>query len=432
VNQYRTQHFEADHLNAVRERHKLSIAQIDQAIQAYLRVEQAAMLAADSVVVSEADIQDFVRQTSEKVKVRMVLIDSTQLVDAAYTPTDDELKAQFDKYKDQPAGGPSEYGYQLPEATQIEYIEINADELAKSQSVTEDDAYAYWTAHKNEFTRPTSQPATSSAPATRPEPPKAYDTFYEAKGKVREKLAHDKATKVATRLAEELIRQVGQPWVSQPTTQPGGYRQPPASEMASDVYAKLIAGPPSKYGAALRIGRTGLVDAEKLMADPKIGRASAFASTPQRVMFSETAFMVAGLKADRAAEPRHARLFRNVYETCAEPGDGFAGNVYVFRNLAVRPAQPPASFSEVRDKLVTDLRNIRAYGEAGRVARDLTAKAGHVGPEARVPGRRGPGRQAQERIRRAGGVLPASGCFNYGGMPRLMDGFVPAVGRDPS
>ncbi|MBI4579823.1 MAG: hypothetical protein HY718_08980 [Planctomycetes bacterium] len=430
VDDYKAKNLPAEYLNTVRERHKLSIAQLDQAIQAYLRVEQAAMLAADSVVVSEADIQDFIRQSGEKIKVAMVLVDPAKLSDDTHTPTDEELQAQFEQYKDKPARGPGNYGYQLPEATQVEYIEINADDLAQSQTVSEDDAYTYWTAHKNEFTRPVTQPATSTAPATRPETPKAYDTFWEAKAKVKEKLAHDKATRAATRLAEELIRQLAKPWANQPTTQPGHFRQPPASEMAADVYDKVIAGLAGKYGTALRLGRTELLDAGKLMADPRIGRATAFADTPQRVMFSQAAFMVAGLSADPAADPRHARLFRNVFETCGEPLRDWDGNVYIFQNLAVRPAQAPASFSEARETLVADLRSIRAYGEAERIARDLAAKAAGSGLKPAFQGDAALAAKLENALLEPEPFPRKQLSGSYYGMPTLRDASIQSVGPD--
>ena len=428
VNQYKA-NVPADQLTAIRDRRKLSVAQMDEAIHAYLRVEEAAVQAADAVAVSEADIQDFIRQTSEKVKATMVTIDPSKLVDVTYQPAAEQIAAQFDKYKDRPAGGPGSYGYQLPEATQVEYIEIVADELAKKQMMTDDDeAFLYWKDHKTEFKRPATQPVTS-APATRPEAPKPYDTFTDAKADVKKKLAHDKAVRAATHLAEELIRQLNKPWEAAATTQPGGYRQPPASEMAGDVYEKLVAGLKSKHGEAINYGRTPLGEESALTVTP-IGRAWAFGDSPQRVMFGEAAFMVNGLSTPKDDKSLQARLFRNVYETAAEPLTDSKGNVYVFRNLAVRPVQAPAAVDEVREKVVADLRQIRAYEEAGRIAQELTEKARQSDLKTAFEA------DATLKAKMEGALaqpepFSRQRMFNMGGMPRLYDGFVPGVGRDP-
>jgi hypothetical protein len=425
VNQFKA-NIPAKHLEGIRDAQKLSLAQMDLAIQAYLRIEEAALQASESVAVSEADIQDFVRQTSEKVKIRLVTIDPAKLVDTNYQPPAEQIQAQFDKYKDKAAGGPGEYGYQLDEATQVEYIQVKADELAKSQTVTDDEAYAYWQDHKAEFKQPATQPA-ATAPATRPEAPKPYDTFFGARADVKKKLAHNKGAKAASRLAEELKNQLAKPWADAPTSQPGGYRQPPASEMAADVYEKLIANFKAKYATALAYGKTPLGDAEQLMVSP-LGRSMALADSPNRVPFSQAAFMVNGAKARKEEAPEQARLFRNLFETCAEPVTDSQGNVFVFRNIALRPAQAPASVDEVRDKVITDLRHIQAYEQAEKLAKSLAENARKSGLKAAFDA--DPFSAKAKEAFTEPAAFARKQMFNMGGMPRLWEGSVPGAGRD--
>jgi hypothetical protein len=97
------------------------------------------------------------------------------------------------------------------------------------------------------------------------------------------------------------------------------------------------------------------------------------------VPFVDAAFMVCGLEADREADPDHARLFRNVYETCSEPLVDRLGNAYVFRNVAAVARQAPPSWQDVGERLAADVRKVRAHAEAGRRAKALADLAAKVG-----------------------------------------------------
>lgn len=420
----------ADAINALRERSKVSIQDIDEALRTYLRVEEAALQALSAVTVSEADIRDFIRNISEKIKVNVVTVDPQKLIDADYQPSEEALIEQFEAYKNQQKGGAGQYGYQLPQATQVEYIEIDVDELAKGQNVTEDEAWNYWNSHQSEFRRPTTQPATSTAPAEEPQP---YDTFYEAQDDVRAKLQRDKAVHAASRLANDLIRQLSRPWAEQPTTQPGDYKQPPDSALADDLYENLIAGYQERYPGVLKYGRTQLAPANELATGSTLSQARAFGGTNQPVSFREVAFMVAGLSADQDGNSSRARLFRNVYETAGEPLSVPDGNVYVIRNLEVRPAQPPESFEDVREQLVKDLREIRAGELAEQMAKDLAERAKVTGlkvafqSDADLATKLGNNALAEPEPFARQMFIPGRG----GGMAQVYGGWIPGVGYDP-
>jgi hypothetical protein len=407
---------------------------MDQAIQDYLRIEEAAIQASSAVAVSEAEVREFIRDTTEAVKVSMVLVDPQKLIDKNYQPTEAEVKGQFEKYKDKAAGygqGDDAFGYQMPQATQVEFIEVNADALAKRQVLTDDEAYSYWLDHKAEFKPPATQPATSSAPATRPEQPKPYETFAQARADVRQKLLHEKAVREGTRLAADLIRQLSATWADQPATQPSGYRQPPASALDPALYEKLVAGLQGKYGAAVRYGRTILGDANEIGMNPQIGRARAYPDSNNSVYFRELAFMVAGLTKDQEADQAAQRLSRNVYETCGEPLKDYSGNVYIFRNIAVRPAQAPASVDQVRDKVVSDLRLIKARAEAERVARDLAERARKSGLKTAFQSDAELARKLESSALQQPDAFPRKRAMNMGRGIQMRDGYVPGVGFNP-
>lgn len=365
-------------LAVIQERQRLSVDQIDQTIRAYLCVVETALRAANAVTISEADIQDQVRQSSEKVKADIVVVDPSKLVNTTYQPTPEELKAQFDKYKDKPAGlAAADYGYLMPEVTQIEYIEVNVNEVIKSQAVADDEAFAYWMARKDEFKQPTSKPATTApAAATQPASPKPFETFYEARADVLKKIKHEKAARIAQRLAEEIAKKVSKTQTNPSQTQP-------ADEATLSLFKNTIAGMKNnKYSAALSTGRTSLATEEEMAGQPKIGQANAFADSSSPMPFSQLAFMATGLKAEQNKNENEARLFRGLLETCLETVADSAGNVYVFRNSSIRPAKAPETYEQVKAKLIEDVRYVRATAEAERQAKALAEQASKSGLKA--------------------------------------------------
>ena len=407
-------------LRAIRNQHRSSIAEIDTTIQSYLRVVQAAQRAAMAVVVSEADLQEWIRQTGEKVKVNLVVIDPTRLEDANYQPTDAEIQAQFDKYKNTPKGTTvNEFGYQLPDATQVEYIMIDVDAIAKLQEISDDTAFSYWEAHKNEFTQPMTQP--ESVAVTQPAPPKPYETFSAAHADVVKKLQREQALGIAERIGEDMIKQLNKPWTHVETTQPWDYKEAPASEQDAELYEKLIASRHDKYAAALRYQRTGIVSQQELKDVPFIGGASVFAGLPSQMPMSELAFKVAGLvpkEEKKDATESIGQLYRSLYQTCPEPVKDPEGNVYVFRNVAIRPAQAPTEIdAPLRERLIRDVRYAHAAEQAAKEAQALAEQARHLGLKTAFDGS-----EVAKKLEPTAWMTPESFPRGYG--------FIPGIGRD--
>ena len=368
-------------LASIRFQHSLATKQVDEAIRSFVRVLESVSQTGEGVKISEADIQDFVRQTREKARVDLVFLDSSKFVDKTYKPTEQEMKELFVRGKDRDPvdGSMTEFGYRLPERVQVEYIQVNAAELAnRLPNPTDDDAFSYWSDHKSEFLKPSTQPA--SGPATsQPEERQPYGTFTEARSQVLEMLKAYRAREESLRLARDMIARLGRAWSDAPTTQPGGYKQPPESEKNAQTYPDLVKLMQGRYPGVLKYARTALTDAMGLMVNLEIGWSMAFANTSRPVSFGRVAFMVCGLEANREANPDHARLFRNVYETCSEPLVDRQNNAYVFRNVAAAPRQAPSSWQEVGKQLVEDVWKMRAHAEAGRQTKALADRAAKAG-----------------------------------------------------
>lgn len=375
-------------LASIRDRSNFSLDTLDEALRSYVRVNEMVESAIEAIKPSEADIQDAIRDSQEKVTVAVVTLDATKFEDSTWQATEEELQKQFDEGKDKDPSpssmGERVFGYREPEKAQIEYIRVDVNALARRQKISDEAAWEYWDAHKDEFLRPVSRPA--SAPASSQPEPKPYDTFTEAKPKVIEQMAERAAQAEAQRLANEMISTLAKPWVGAPTTQPDNYAIPPAGQESDQVYPNLIASLEPRYPGVFKYGRTLLQDQKELAANNPDIRSAYFRGSGQYgfVSVAQAAFMVAGLEAKKDAIPDQTRLFRNVYQTCAEPfvDMGAKGSIVIFRTVATRAKQPAQSMDSVRDKLIADLRKIRAGKEAERLAKELAEKAGAIGLKA--------------------------------------------------
>lgn len=364
-------------IDGLRKRYKVSNADIDHALAAFARVQYAFIADLEAALkISEADIQEYVRQTTEKAQVKMVVLDGAQFVDAAYEPTEEEYRQQFEKYKDKDEGrGEDRFGYRKPEQVQIEYIQVKVAELAKHQDFDDEEAFRYWKENKQKFTRP---PATqpSTAPAVE------YDNYTEARPAVRKELAMIKARREALRIGTEIARALNSSWATQPATQPG-YKEPPADALDLQRYPKIVDAFRAKARDALAYQRSQMVDRNGLRALGPVANAAALQGTPEMITVSQAAFLVQGLEASPTdpAYERQARWFHNLYETLSEPFVDHEGNAYVFRTLAAQPKRPPASLEEVKDKVRADLRARRGAEEAKKQAEQLLELAKQVGIE---------------------------------------------------
>ncbi|MHC4445018.1 MAG: hypothetical protein ACYTF1_11270 [Planctomycetota bacterium] len=415
------------YLDAVRQNRKLSLEEIDRCIESYLRINEMAISAASAVKASDADINNFIRDIYEKVRVNIISLKAKEFVDDSYEPAEEEIKEQFEQYKNvasQPANT-LEFGYQVPEKTQIEYIKVKVDALKGRQDISNDDAFKYWQEHKTEFLKPTTQPTTQP----QRDPPQPYTTFTEARPDVLKKLGEEKAKAEAQHIARELISQLKRPWAESPSTGPYDYREPPESETADDIYPKLITRVESKYSGILEYSRSKSGDAGVIQQIKGLGNAMVLPGTEQRVPFGVAAFMAGGLEANPKDDPQHTRFYRNLHETCAEPAtDRSTGDTYVFRNVSVEPKRPPTSHEIVRERIVKDIRLQRAYEEAGKQANILAEQAGRMGLQKALDGNPELKKKLDKQAFKELQPFSRKQLMRWGQRPQLIDGYIPSLG----
>ncbi|GMV97942.1 MAG: hypothetical protein HRF43_05235 [Phycisphaerae bacterium] len=420
---------DASRIETARSKLKASLEEIDHAIESFLRVQYSWYADMRSAMVSEADIADFIRQTGEKARVKLVVLEPGRFVDSAYEPTPQELQEQFDKYKDKDrpefAGG-ADFGYRWPAEVQVEYLAVHVEPLAEKQQISEDDAYRYWKEHQREFLAPATAPATTQ-PA-RPPVRLPYTEYTPARAEVFKKLRTERARREALSIATEIAKTLNRPWLNQPATQPGGYRQPPDGAIDPQLYPRTRDEFRARHGDVITFERTqfhSLADFEVLRQP---ANATALRGTPQQIQLKEAAFLVQGLEADRASRPQHTNFFHNLFETVAEPFVDDEGNAYVFRTIAIRPAHPPASLEEVRATVVADVRRLKAAETAKQKAADLVETARKTGLDAAVE----QDAVLKEKLGpQAVATPPPFARKQSFGMGRMFPSFVGPVGSDP-
>ncbi len=410
---------------------------INEAIRSYLMVQRQAVTACKAPPVSEADVRDFVRQTSEKADVAvatLVATENSKFFDNNYAPTEEELTKLFDKHKssaNQPHSQGLDFGYQQPEAVQIEYLRINADALRNKQQIDETFAYNYWEKHKDDFTR---EVAPESAPASGPAPPPRrdkYPTFTEARAEVITRLQKAKANEAALRIAREIIDELTKPWATN-TTRPGAEQAAPESQPAEDAYAEAHLKWSAKYPDVINRVSLPMLERDALGKNAELGQATGKVGVQQGLPLSQAAFLVEGLADAPEQGSDQLRYFRKPGQTCGVAFADAQGNAFVFRTTAIRPKQPPANLDLVRERLVADARKLHAYERAGELAKSLRERAAKEGLEAAFRNDAELRNFIDEGALRHPTPFARTICMAQpGGPPHVMPGNIQGVGSDP-
>jgi len=378
-------------IDPIRRARHVAIDYIDTVLAEYLRIQKLASMMMWAAKISEPELRHIVRDAREQVRVRFVVFGADDFADPDEPVTEQELREQFERYKDVTPGGKGlGYGYRHPDRVQVEYIMADVSRIAPNIEIDPHDARQYWREHKQEFlqpaTRPSSQPTTTSAAATNPATtspttrPVPYETFVEAKQAVFERMRKDKAREVAEEIIRELAERLMLPWLESESG-PDGYKLPPPGVTAEDYYRRMLdlyAQDKPRFASALVRHRTGLLDRNQLRREPDIGQAFADAASG-RISFAELAFKVQGLAPMPKAGSPEAPLYLALYQTAETILRDFRGNAYAYRIIRAEPSRPPASLDEVREQVEKDVRQLHAYRRAREYAEKFLAKARRLG-----------------------------------------------------
>ncbi|MBN1490232.1 MAG: hypothetical protein JXA69_09965 [Phycisphaerae bacterium] len=427
----------ATRISQVRDRSRVSLAQIDEAIADFLRVREATRRAASAVHVTEPEIRNEVKQVAEKVRVEFVSVAAEGLIDREAPLDDEQLRSHFEQYRNYlPGAGPDlGFGYRKEAAIQFEYVVADAEELAKQIEIDDQKAFTYWRAHRDEFIRPEleTQPTTDTAPAepaaTQPVP---YEHFDEAKAEVVAKLLDEQVQKEAIALMNSFISHLNQAWRTAETGEDGYLVAPEAVKGETYLQQAVESFAKKRYGNALRYHKSDWREINRLMAEPGIGQTrGAEARTP--VFFSRVGGQVQGL-AERPTAAGADRWYLAMYQPSPDPLIDRDNNVYMYRVVAARESAPPASIDEVREQVENDFRLLQGYRVARESAEQLAKRAATNGLAATMDA------DPELRAKLGGPVarvmkpepFARQRVFGGGGQWMLMPTSVPGIGAEPA
>jgi hypothetical protein len=333
------------------------------------------------------EVEHAYRDENQEARVLISVIDAKGLLDDIPEPTEAELQAHFEECKARKPAHTDEArvcGYLVPARVQVEYLTVDPDAIKESVRVSAREAERYYEENRQTYMKEVEDAAPFAADPSG-ESQKVQLTFEQVSERVREDCRAAKAVEEAQRVVNEMHHEAQLPWTTLPRGADGEQQVPPADRIVSfeQLREKFSARAPVTYR------KTALVTEMELRREPGFGRASAVVDR-QPVRAPELAFNVEGLETrdpgDRTPILRINEPGRVVIETrTLDPATGpMPHQAYVFRVVAAEPSGPPATLDEVRERVVREVKQIKAFELAAEQARALAEQAGEVGLEAAV------------------------------------------------
>ena len=124
----------------------LSVAQFEQEVKGEIAQKKLLSLITAPVSVSDKDVSDEVKKHDTKVKFEYAVLTLDDLK-KQINPTDAELKAFYDQYKQQ-------YANSIPERRKAQYIVIETAKLTDKVPVTQAELQQYYNQHQDEYRIP--------------------------------------------------------------------------------------------------------------------------------------------------------------------------------------------------------------------------------------------------------------------------------------
>ncbi len=294
-----------------------------------------------SIKLSDLEAIRDVRDQFDQARVDYAMIGTNDLVDSMPQPTEEEIQAQFDEFRDIIEGeGRHGFGYRLDPVVSAEWLKINRNLIDENVQL---------------------DPIAVSARYQRDKSRYAAD-FSEARPIVEREMRNEQAEDVAQRAvrllqAELLKREPDYPTVDGVTEVPEDWnsRKADFQEIADAVNADLaefLGGVFPVVDARLTPGAVDRESMNSLLRNDIGGAAQR--RGPTRIRFDDLAFNTRELNEDTPLEVQVGPVDRRFL---TDP----SGNIYFYRLLDARPARPADDLEDLRGKIVADLKRLKAY-----------------------------------------------------------------------
>lgn len=286
-------------------------------------------------------LQHYVQDNYPTVEGRVVLVRPD--TDAASAPTEDELAAVFEQYKDAlpGQGEPFPFGYRYPDRVKVEYLRIP---MRKVLDATKVDYVEVLDAYQNNLALFADESGES------PEMPTA-----EAVAALSEQLKAQKAQQLAGRIMAQVQGLMAEDIRGH--AQDAGYVQLP-DDFTAMPWSEVVEAVRQEHG--LRPDVMGApetwVAANELRNLDGIG--FSVIGDGAGVPFENYVATTQKLETEEDPAPRSLRSQVGV---ASKPLRDQEGNLYVFRLLDAQASHVPAGLDVVRDQVTTDTKTLAAY-----------------------------------------------------------------------
>ncbi|MDX2115312.1 MAG: hypothetical protein SFZ24_06780 [Planctomycetota bacterium] len=310
-----------------------------------------------SLTRSTQEMVSFGQELFDTATVGVVLIPGDTAAKDAPAPTEEELTAHFEKYRDvSPAEDPNSIGYRRPPAVQLEWFVLDRPTIEAAFVPDPVEVNKHYQQNRERFS----------------------GTFAEVRNLVESAYEQQQVTQALDRASDVIKRELFRSTANLPAdgvfkTLPPDWstRMPNMATLAAAGEAELKKAFPTLGGAtSVSTGDETWRSATDLGSIAGIGR-SALPLNNNFLPFSVYAFAVRELKGDARLGVQQGLVYG--------PLEDFQGSRYYFRITAVREEGPPASLDEVRDQVVKNVQTLKGVDllrQQAQVYKDRAAADG--------------------------------------------------------
>jgi hypothetical protein len=338
---------------------------------------------------AEPELRREFARMDERVKVRLEVLRAADYLSEVKEVPEKDLQEQFQKYKKSlPGEGPDGYGYRIPDRVAVEYLVAGAAafEDAVKAKVTDAEIKDYYESRKDaEFVVKDEKPAAEKKEEAKP-PEKKYRPLDEVREEIRKTLVRNAAAAMAAELLHANAAEIR------------ALKTPPDLRIWAD-------GTRVRFEAIKDFKTAAQLEEIKGFGSAMRG------SNNERL--ASTAVQVAGL-----VPANKARLAVN------EIGDVYTdadGNAYVCRATAIEPNHEASGLNEVRDRVLADVRQAKAFDLAREKGKALMDEAAGKGLEAAA-------KDAKLKAPVETDWFPREHILPYGGQFLSMPATLPEIG----
>ena len=267
-----------------------------------LAVLQYAYVACSMEDVTDAETRHVASYEGETIDAEFVRFDPNLFAESGYSPSEQDIAAQFDKHKNYFPGevsgeNPHGFGYKLPDRIQLEYIAVKLDDVLPRIAVpTEEESEEYYRKNRDRlFTEQVSEDPND------PNSPKVKRTkgYAEVAGSISQGLLRDRVNTKAEQILQD-ARGLTDAALAGATVEDANTTVEELKKLAGD-YGKAAEQVSLKHGVKVYSGQTGLLSAVDMQMDEQLSKLFVVTLGYNPVRLSQIIFSVEGLE---QAHPR--------------------------------------------------------------------------------------------------------------------------------